>query len=53
VSGRRRINPHEHVCGEWNIISLNRYRPVSGYTGRQEGKKKRKRASKAVRKDSD
>lgn len=29
MSGRIRLEPKEHIPGEWNIILLNRYMPVS------------------------
>jgi len=29
MSRREKLDPKEHVCGEWNIISLNRYLPLS------------------------
>jgi hypothetical protein len=29
MSARSKLDPREHICGEWNIISMNRYMPVS------------------------
>ena len=29
MPARIKLRPHEHVCGEWNIISMNCYLPIS------------------------